>query len=243
MKKVFLSLATIAFVAAGSLTVTSCGGDDSTTPPVVTPPVGGDDNPPVGTAAGKLTYEGEEHDLNNMRFLLHGTSSSQWTVVNEGTEAEPDYRSLWVGMVYSGDDAATASEYYQLQFSLPVEETAEGFTLKFPNEVDPADIGISVPYVEIGGSVVTLTGINAGGINFNTFVYNETDPMTTNNESQFGIGQELVISHEFNGEFGGISINNLTQGAKGTNVAYKNLVSSKTLSLKDLKNVKGTLVK
>lgn len=36
MKKVFLSLATIAFVAAGSLTVTSCGGDDSTggtTPP------------------------------------------------------------------------------------------------------------------------------------------------------------------------------------------------------------------
>ena len=32
MKKVFLSLATIAFVAAGSLTVTSCGGDDSTTP-------------------------------------------------------------------------------------------------------------------------------------------------------------------------------------------------------------------
>ncbi|WCM41806.1 hypothetical protein MG290_12805 [Flavobacterium sp. CBA20B-1] len=30
MKKVFLSLATIAFVAAGSLTVTSCGGDDST---------------------------------------------------------------------------------------------------------------------------------------------------------------------------------------------------------------------
>ncbi len=32
MKKVFLSLATIAFVAAGSLTVTSCGGDDSVTP-------------------------------------------------------------------------------------------------------------------------------------------------------------------------------------------------------------------
>lgn len=33
MKKVFLSLATIAFVAAGSLTVTSCGGDDSTPGP------------------------------------------------------------------------------------------------------------------------------------------------------------------------------------------------------------------
>ena len=37
MKKVFLSLATIAFVAAGSLTVTSCGGDDSVAP--VVPPV------------------------------------------------------------------------------------------------------------------------------------------------------------------------------------------------------------
>lgn len=36
MKKVFLSLATIAFVAAGSLTVTSCGDDEGTpTPPVV----------------------------------------------------------------------------------------------------------------------------------------------------------------------------------------------------------------
>ncbi len=39
MKKVFLSLATIAFVAAGSLTVTSCGGDDSSpTPPPPPPP-------------------------------------------------------------------------------------------------------------------------------------------------------------------------------------------------------------
>ena len=37
MKKVFLSLATIAIVASGSLTVTSCGGDDSATPPVVDP--------------------------------------------------------------------------------------------------------------------------------------------------------------------------------------------------------------
>ena len=34
MKKVFLSLATIAFVATGSLTMTSCGSDDSTTNPV-----------------------------------------------------------------------------------------------------------------------------------------------------------------------------------------------------------------
>ena len=33
MKKVFLSLAALTFVATGSLTVTSCGGDDSTTPP------------------------------------------------------------------------------------------------------------------------------------------------------------------------------------------------------------------
>jgi len=33
MKKVFLSLATIAFVAAGSLTVISCGGDDSNPTP------------------------------------------------------------------------------------------------------------------------------------------------------------------------------------------------------------------
>ena len=243
MKKVFLSLATIAFVAAGSLTVTSCGGDDST-PVNPGPGPGPEPEPEPGTAAGKLSYNGEDYDLNNMRFLLHGTSSSQWTVINEGTEAEPDYRSLWVGMVFSGDDAATASEYYQLQFTLPVEETAEGFMLKFPNEVDPADIGISVPYVEIGGSVVTLTGINAGGIGFNTFVYTENQPMTTNNESQFGIGQELVISHEFDGEFQGLAIVNLTQGgAKGTNVAYKNLVSSKTFSLKDLKNVKGTLVK
>ncbi|HUH25572.1 MAG TPA: hypothetical protein VLY87_03020, partial [Flavobacterium sp.] len=37
MKKVFLSLATIAIVAAGSLTVTSCGGSDDSTPPVEDP--------------------------------------------------------------------------------------------------------------------------------------------------------------------------------------------------------------
>jgi len=44
MKKVFLSLATIAFVAAGSLTVTSCGGDDSSPTPPPPPPPGLEDN-------------------------------------------------------------------------------------------------------------------------------------------------------------------------------------------------------
>ncbi|MDO5636509.1 MAG: hypothetical protein Q4G18_04590 [Myroides sp.] len=242
MKKVFLSLATIAFVAAGSLTVTSCGSDDSAPNPEPGPGPGGDDNPPVENAAGKLTYDGEDFDLDSMRFLLHGTDTG-WTVINEGTEEEPDYRSLWVGMVYSGDDAATASEYYQMEFTLPVEETQEGFLLILPNEVEPADFGLSIPYVEIGGTRVTLTGVNAGGINFNTFVYVENQPMTTDNESQFGIGQDVVISHEYSGEFGGIATTNLLEQSKGTNATYKNVVSSKTFSLKDLKNVKGTLAK
>lgn len=40
MKKVFMSLAAVAFIAAGSLTVTSCGSDDSTPDPVNPVPAG-----------------------------------------------------------------------------------------------------------------------------------------------------------------------------------------------------------
>ncbi len=56
MKKVFLSLATIAFVAAGSLTVTSCGGDDSVTP---TPPP-----PPPGLTENFVQIQDTKSELN-----------------------------------------------------------------------------------------------------------------------------------------------------------------------------------
>ena len=63
MKKVFLSLATIAIVASGSLTVTSCGSDDSTTtPPVVNPPVAQDIKLALTTNPADI-FEGEAFEL------------------------------------------------------------------------------------------------------------------------------------------------------------------------------------
>src|SRR5690606_39403776 len=82
MKKVFLSLATIAFVAAGSLTVTSCGSDDSS-PVIPTPPgPGNDDNTPIDdTTPGELgenqiRIDGEVYEAQGGYFTVFGNTTT-----------------------------------------------------------------------------------------------------------------------------------------------------------------------
>lgn len=77
MKKVFLSLATIAFVAAGSLTMTSCGSDDSSTTPGGENP--GGENPGGGN---ELTTNFIEVDGDQV-----ATGESRWYVRCEGSGA------------------------------------------------------------------------------------------------------------------------------------------------------------
>jgi len=75
MKKVFLSLATIAFVAAGSLTVTSCGGDDST-PPVVTPEL----------TENFVKFEGKQISLGASEYTQDTNGDADYVYSFEDTE-------------------------------------------------------------------------------------------------------------------------------------------------------------
>lgn len=79
MKKVFLSLATIAFVAAGSLTVTSCGGDDSTggtTPP---PP------PPTELTENFIQVNNDQEKIAFSLYAVHVDGAGQDAPIKEYT--------------------------------------------------------------------------------------------------------------------------------------------------------------
>ncbi|MDN3708281.1 hypothetical protein QW060_19950 [Myroides ceti] len=246
MKKIFLSFAALALVAVGTV---SCGGDDSSpvkpttdTPTTDTPTT---DNPSTDTptpgASGKFTYDGSEYQLDNQYFLLHGNDAGSPLVVNAGTVDAPEYVSYWIGVAYNTEDVATAPHYYQFTFTMPVEQSGEGFTILFPNEVeDITPLGI---YAELDLEPLDLTGVNAAGITFNSFVYTESE-MTTNNASVFGVGESALISHQFNGEFLGISVRPLLDAAaKGSKVNYRMAAPKNLKSVNEIKNLKVQLAK
>lgn len=243
MKKVFLSLATIAFVAAGSLTVTSCGGDDSTPNPGPGP--GEEDiNEGVTNPQGSFKNDGKEYKVENSGYFLHGANNAP-SVINFGTDAEPDVRSLWVGVIFSGESNQDARNYMEYIFTLPTEETTNDkgekvYQLLFPNETE--DVQPFSAYAEHKGEALSLTGIDSGGVTFNTFVYTDSDA-TSNNSSVWGAGNTELLSHSYSGSFLGISIVDLSSLlAKGKNstvskTTYKMNSSTKTFTVQDLKKI------
>lgn len=245
MKKVFLSLAALAFVATGSLTMTSCGSDDSTpvtpTPPLVddTPPA--DDTVPV-EANGFYTFDGEVFEVDNARFLLHSTNGETPAVVNFAAEGEEmDVRSVWTGIIYNTDDIATAPHYYQFSFTVPAQQTETGWSILFPNEVEETEISPRGVYAEYDLQPLNLGTINQGGVFFNTFVFTAEESLSSN-ESQFGANNVAVISHEYDGEFENIYFQNLMSSGRGTTATYKH-VNGESFTPQQVKNMKAELAR
>lgn len=234
MKKVIFSLKSIALVAMASMAMVSCGGDDDSAP-APAPAEGINDG--IENPKGSFKYNGEEYKVENLRFLLHGANNAP-AVLNYGTAAEPDVRSKWIGVLYSGEDASAARNVMEFTFTIPAEKTTNAsgqtvYRIKFPNEVDAI---ASAVYAEHKGEGLVLTGLNTGGVTFNTFVYEENESVT-DNTSVWGAGQTELLSHTFSGEFVGIAIANLNQSAKGVNASYKMLDTTSTISVQDLKNM------
>lgn len=257
MKKVFLSLAALAFVATGSLTMTSCGSDDSS-------PVnngggdngggnngggnngggdngGGDDSTPIETS-GFYTFDGDTFEVDNARFLLHSTNGQSPTVVNFAAEGEEmDVRSVWTGIIYNTDDIATAPHYYQFSFTVPAQQTETGWTILFPNEVEETEISPRGVYAEYDLQPLNLGTINQGGVFFNTFVYTAEESLSSN-ESLFGANNAVVISHEYDGEFENIYFQNLMSSGRGTTATYKH-VNGESFTPQQVKNMKAELAR
>lgn len=153
MKKVFLSLATIAFVAAGSLTVTSCGSDDSTPPP-----------PPIETS-GKMTWAGTDYALDTTTTGVVINAQNQMIAYNIGTEEAPILATRWIVISHEGEGTEwqTAENALWNQIFVPV----DGTTAVYPHESEEHYLLASE--VVIGGDVVSnedMETVTAFDINF-----------------------------------------------------------------------------
>lgn len=78
MKKVFLSLATIAFVAVGSVTVTSCGGDDDNKP-------GPGPTPEPGLTENFIQVNKDQAEITNTIYAVHVDGAGQNAPIKEYT--------------------------------------------------------------------------------------------------------------------------------------------------------------
>jgi len=166
MKKVFLSLAALAFVATGSLTVTSCGGDDST--PTPTPP------PPVELTENFVKYDGEQHELDGAEYTIDAVGQNVAIYSAETGNDKFAYYStyFWSGNIENATSIADLNAYGMIGYYVQLENVqldAEGnvvdFDLPLPNE---ADLEIDSAGAAFNGA--TITGITGATMAVNTFV-------------------------------------------------------------------------
>ncbi len=153
MKKVFLSLAALAFVATGAFSVASCG-DDNGTQPVT---------PPTPASAGSFVLNNKTYTLDNTVVLVDAVKDDAGnnTIVSYPVDIDGDgtqeIGTVWSFISYNGDDASTSENYTQYRVFVPV----NGDQLVLPNEAEtvyyagglaiyagdaekPADIGASL---------------------------------------------------------------------------------------------------
>ena len=157
MKKVFLSLATIAFVAVGSLTVTSCGGDDSTPGPTPVPPV---------ETAGKFTWAGTDYAMDMTTTGVVINAENQMIAYNIGTEEAPVLATRWIIISHEGEgssDWQNSNNAVWNQIFVPV----DGQTAVYPHESE--DIYLLSSEVVVDGESVSnedMETVTAFSINF-----------------------------------------------------------------------------
>ena len=190
MKKVFLSLATIAFVAAGSLTVTSCGSDDSTTTPE--PPT-----PPTEQADNTIRYQTDDYEVNYQHTAV------EYMIYNKGTENEFAGPRVYTsstnpGVAYQAYTQLTAKvvdnaltdyvnhTYYiinpTVQFATDGSISSLGSILS-PSQVE-SEMELKSAGVRLGGTVLhnTLGTLNEGQISYDTY---QVGDEVENSEQEF----------------------------------------------------------
>ncbi len=126
MKKVFLSLATIAFVAAGSLTVTSCGGDDSS--PVTPPP------PPVNELTENFIQVNNDQEEIVYSLLAYHANGASGAPIKEYATTDGTKYIMFEMISHNGTavgtlSSATAQTWVTIATivddSVPVDSTAD----------------------------------------------------------------------------------------------------------------------
>ncbi len=215
MKKMFLSLATIAFVATGTLTVTSCGSDDSTTP-----------DPGSGSELTEnfVKFEGDQFEVWGAEYALDTDGEYDYIYLLENLDGYYIYYSTYF---YSEDiQGATAladveiygviGYFVQLQnVELDDEGMIIGYDAPLPHQADELlyDMAGAVNYgQQLGSSISNLN------LNINTFVLGESS-LTTDFDGfiTYNTGN---VTFDYNGD-AGFYANDVSEGAKATAVDLK----------------------
>lgn len=214
MKKVFLSLATIAFVAVGSLTVTSCGGDDST--PGTTPPP----PPPPVESNGKMKYNNQDFVLDTAVSQIYAQKNAQGQNVasafnlpiNNGQDTIRVTR--WNIISYNGEDANTSENYHQISIYVPV----DGNNIVKPNVAENIYFAGAAVYAGSVDTPLDLGQLSAFDIKFNNFVDTGDDAATINYTSSV-TGANGTVTTEYDGKLNG-TFAFIPTAPKGKNVKF-----------------------
>lgn len=206
MKKVFLSLATVAFVAAGTLTMTSCGSDDSTTTAPTpggeddTTPGDGDDTTPVGNT---FVYNGETYVIDSNVFLVQGDPEKGFTLGSyqyEDGEDAPVYNvSEWIAEAAPVTAPGEQPDHFiRIYFDVEVKDNGDGkYILQSPTETENV-FPYQILTVE-NGQILSDSGYAYGDVevNFNAFADSEEGIDTDFN------GNDAINGVQFN--YNGVS--------------------------------------
>jgi hypothetical protein len=206
--------------------------------------------PPV-EAKGKYTFSGVDYDVNNMFFRVHGSGTSI-TQLNFADEGAPlDVRTLWVAVMYNGEeaDSATAGHYMEFMFTIPsIDNGDDTFTPQFPGEAPATFFNV---YAEEDLTPFDLEAVTGGSITFDSFVFEQTGSSSANS-SVLGDGTNTLISHNWDGDLTStivaVGATNLLgnrsashKGAAATMVSLNTLNKkvAKSAKVKSFKSIKG----
>jgi len=211
MKKVFLSMAAIAFVATGSLTMTSCGSDDSTPNP------GPEPDPEL--TENYVKYDGGQYELDGSEYTIDTVDEEGNIAIYSAETGDDKYvryaTYFWSGDIESATSVADLNAYGMVSYYVQLENVQfdeEGnvvdFDLPFPNE---ADLEIANAGAAFDGE--TISGATAAALNVNTFVV-EAGSGTSDFDGSISFDSDLTF--DYNGVIGFFT-NNVSAGksAKG----------------------------
>lgn len=223
MKKVFLSLAALSFVAASSLTVVSCGGSDDAKGPnnpnpnnpgnpsnpsnPNNPNPGTGDNPPAA-ANNTFVVNGTTYAVDANTFLIQSTGDQNGDGKPDGvalgkykyTENGPEYVvSEWVGIAYKQSTDGTNNSPHELQVFFDVEAAKQdngSYKLQLPNQTE--NIFVWNIKAVVNGENITGEAQSYGiaDVDFNVFDL-QTSSLTVN---YLGTESAKKLSFNYNGE-------------------------------------------
>lgn len=242
MKKVFLSLAALAFVATGSLTMTSCGSDDST-PVTPTPPVVDDTTPQNPQAENTVRFDGVDSPLDFSYYELivrdyntqGGGTIEEVTVYNfpGGGYANGYYVNVGYNMTEDGVDTYHYAFILVKNESIVIgEQGIEDFgEAVFPHQAEEEDIYWASAYVEIDGDVYASAqgNVGTGSVDVNTLVLQQNEDGDLVGTSNF-VSQFSIDGSDFNFIYNGATFfdtyNNTPAAGKGVNSIKNNMLNA-----------------